>query len=36
VAQALNYTWHTLKHGYRVGMGQLVPDRFHGRPKNEP
>lgn len=36
VAQALRYTWHTLKHGYRVGMGQLVPDRFHGRPKNEP
>ncbi|MBI3574609.1 MAG: hydroxymethylpyrimidine/phosphomethylpyrimidine kinase [Gammaproteobacteria bacterium] len=36
VAQALRYTWHALKHGYRVGMGQLVPDRFHGRPKNEP
>ena len=36
VAQALRYTWHTLKQGYRVGMGQLVPDRFHGRPKNEP
>ncbi|MEK7260866.1 MAG: hydroxymethylpyrimidine/phosphomethylpyrimidine kinase [Pseudomonadota bacterium] len=35
VAQALRYTWHTLKHGYRVGMGQLVPDRFYGRPKNE-
>ena len=30
VAQALSYTWHTLKHGYRVGMGQLIPDRFYG------
>ncbi len=31
VAQALSYTWHTLRHGYRVGMGQLVPDRLRGR-----
>lgn len=36
VAQALTYTWHTLKHGYRVGMGQLIPDRFRGSSKNEP
>lgn len=36
VAQALSYTWRTLKYGYRVGMGQLIPDRFHGGSKNEP
>lgn len=35
VAQALNYTWRSLKHGYRIGMGQLIPDRFHGGSKNE-
>lgn len=31
VAQALTYAWHTLKHGYRPGMGQMVPDRFYRR-----
>lgn len=31
VSHALAYTWHTLKHGYRAGMGQLVPDRLFNR-----
>ncbi len=30
-AQALTYTWHTLKHGYRPGMGQVIPDRLYRR-----
>ena len=25
---AQDYTWQTLKHGFRGGMGQLIPDRF--------
>lgn len=25
---AQTYTWQTLQHGYRVGMGQLIPDRL--------
>lgn len=29
VAQALSFTWETLKHGYRLGMGQLLPDRLY-------
>lgn len=29
VAQALHYTWNTLKHGYRAGMGQHLPDRMY-------
>lgn len=29
VAQALQYTWNTLKHGYRLGMGQHLPDRMY-------
>lgn len=29
VAAAQSYTWHTLKHGYRPGMGQYLPDRFY-------
>lgn len=29
VAQALDYTWQTLKHGYRPGMGQLLPHRLY-------
>ncbi len=29
VAQALEYTWNTLKHGYRIGMGQHLPDRLY-------
>jgi len=31
VAQALNYTWHALRHGYRPGMGQVIPDRLYRR-----
>lgn len=26
--EAQEYTWQTLKHGFRLGMGQLIPDRF--------
>ncbi|MBI3899458.1 MAG: hydroxymethylpyrimidine/phosphomethylpyrimidine kinase [Gammaproteobacteria bacterium] len=29
IAQALHYTWNTLKHGYRLGMGQHLPDRLY-------
>lgn len=28
VAEAQDYTWQTLKEGYRLGMGQIIPDRF--------
>ncbi len=28
VFEAQEYTWHTLAHGFRPGMGQHVPDRF--------
>ena len=28
VAQALDYTWRTLKYGHRLGMGQHLPDRL--------
>lgn len=28
IHEAQRYTWSTLKHGYRPGMGQLIPDRF--------
>lgn len=37
VAQALHYTWRTLRHGYRAGMGQYFPDRLYwGRTTQEP
>ncbi len=26
--EAQEYTWQTLKHGFRPGMGQFIPDRF--------
>lgn len=29
VAEAQDYTWHTLRHGMHLGMGQPVPDRFY-------
>jgi hydroxymethylpyrimidine/phosphomethylpyrimidine kinase len=29
VAEALNYTWETLKYGFRPGMGQHLPDRLY-------
>jgi len=28
VYQAQHYTWEALKHGYRVGKGQLIPNRL--------
>ncbi len=28
VHKAQQYTWRTLRHGYRAGTGQLMPDRF--------
>lgn len=28
VRDAQDYTWQTLKAGFRAGMGQLIPDRF--------
>jgi hydroxymethylpyrimidine/phosphomethylpyrimidine kinase len=28
VREAQDYTWHTLKFGFRPGMGQFVPDRL--------
>lgn len=28
VVSAQKYTWHTLAHGFRPGMGQHLPDRF--------
>jgi hydroxymethylpyrimidine/phosphomethylpyrimidine kinase len=29
VKQAQEFTWHALRHGQRIGMGQLLPDRMH-------
>ena len=29
IAEAQDYTWHALKHAYRLGMGQLLPDRLY-------
>ncbi len=28
IYKAQEYTWKTLKHGYRIGMGQCIPHRF--------
>lgn len=28
VQEAQEYTWHTLAHGFRPGMGQFIPDRL--------
>ena len=28
IEEAQTYTWETLRHGYRVGMGQLLPNRL--------
>lgn len=28
IYEAQEYTWETLKHGYRIGMGQLIPNRL--------
>lgn len=29
IAAAQEYTWQALKHGYRLGLSQIHPDRFH-------
>ncbi len=29
IHEAQRYTWESLKHGYRAGMGQHLPDRFY-------
>ena len=37
MAEAQDYTWHALKHAYRLGMGQLLPDRLYwAREEDEP
>lgn len=28
IHEAQQYTWETLKHGYRIGMGQAIPNRL--------
>ena len=28
IYEAQEYTWETLKHGYRIGMGQHLPNRL--------
>lgn len=35
VRDAQDYTWQTLKHGFRGGMGQFIPDRFFWARGNE-
>lgn len=29
ITEAQDYAWHALKHAYRLGMGQLLPDRLY-------
>ena len=36
VRDAQEYTWQTLRHAYRTGMGQLVPDRLFWAREEEP
>lgn len=36
VRDAQEYTWQTLKHAYRAGMGQLIPDRLFWAREEEP
>ena len=36
VRDAQEYTWQTLKHAYRTGMGQLLPDRLFWAREEEP
>ncbi|MHB1951504.1 MAG: bifunctional hydroxymethylpyrimidine kinase/phosphomethylpyrimidine kinase [Acidiferrobacteraceae bacterium] len=33
VAQGQSFTWHALKHGWTLGLGQLLPNRFF---RNQP
>jgi hydroxymethylpyrimidine/phosphomethylpyrimidine kinase len=28
IHEAQEYTWEALRHGYRIGMGQLLPNRL--------
>ena len=37
MAEAQDFAWHALKHAYRLGMGQLLPDRLYwAREDQEP
>lgn len=36
VRDAQEYTWQTLKHAYRTGMGQQIPDRLFWAREEEP
>lgn len=36
VRDAQEYTWQALKHAYRTGMGQLIPDRLFWAREEEP
>lgn len=29
LAEAQQFTWHALRHGFRIGMGQYLPDRLY-------
>jgi hydroxymethylpyrimidine/phosphomethylpyrimidine kinase len=33
ISQAQNYTWQTLKHGFRIGMGLPIPNRHYWLPE---
>jgi thiamine monophosphate synthase len=35
VRDAQDYTWQTLKNGFRAGMGQFIPDRFFWAAREE-
>ena len=38
IYEAQEYTWEALKHGYRIGMGQLIPNRLfwaHGKDEDD-
>ncbi|MDH5436328.1 MAG: hydroxymethylpyrimidine/phosphomethylpyrimidine kinase, partial [Gammaproteobacteria bacterium] len=35
IHEAQRYTWETLKHGYRAGAGQHLPDRFYWTKKDK-
>ncbi len=36
VAKALDYTWQSLRHGYRLGMGQFLSDRLYWAREHKP
>ena len=35
IREAQEYTWETLKHGYRIGMGQYIPNRLYWAQEDE-